>query len=266
MIDLHCHIIPGVDDGSDSMEESIEMARIAEHDGIEKIVATPHLFQASSNIKSFNEVAEERDKLIIALKENNIQIEIYPGAEVHISHNLIDEIRENREYITLNGSSYLFIEFPADHVFPHIKNLFFELMSEGITPIIAHPERNYVFIHNPELFFELIQMGALSQVNSGSFLGVYGTRIKDAAFRFLKLNLTHFIASDAHSTRTRVPRLSEAVKKAAAIIGEKNAFSLVRENPQAVLDDQVLPYIPTPVNPEERRKSLKIRIPNIFRK
>ncbi len=264
MIDLHSHILPGVDDGARSMEESLEMARIAERDGVEKIVATPHLFRGNFIHEDLSIIENKRSELSQALKENNVRVEILAGAEVHISHNLIDEIRKNRENLVLSQSSYMFVEFPSDLVFSGAKNLFFELMSEGINPIIAHPERNSLFIHNPSLLYELILMGGLSQANSGSFSGLYGSRVEEAVLHFLELNLIHFIASDSHNTHSLVSRLSEAMKRAQMIVGEEKASALVKDNPQAVLDDKDIPYLPDPINPKEKEKSFKIKIPKIF--
>jgi len=247
------------------MEESLEMARIAERDGIEKIVATPHLFRGNFIHEDLSIIEKKRSELNQALKENNIHVEILAGAEVHISHNLVDEIRKNRENLVLNQSSYMFVEFPSDLVFSGAKILFFDLMSEGINPIIAHPERNSVFIHNPSLLYELIQMGGLSQANSGSFSGLYGSRVEEAVLHFLELNLIHFIASDSHNTHSLVSRLSEATKRAQVIVGEESARALVKDNPRAVLDDGEIPYVPDPINPKEKKKSFKIKIPKIFR-
>jgi protein-tyrosine phosphatase len=157
----------------------------------------------------------------------------------------------------------MFVEFHADHVFSGVKDLFFGLMSEGIIPIIAHPERNSVFVHKPSLLCELIQMGGLSQVNSGSFSGLYGRRVEKAVLYFMELNLIHFIASDSHHTHSMVSRLSEASRKAEIIVGKEKAGALVRDNPQAVLDDEEIPYLPEPIYPKE--KSFKINMPNIFR-
>ena len=264
MIDLHTHILPGLDDGARSLEESLEMAKIAERDGIEKIVATPHLFRGDFIYEDLSIIEKKRSELSQALKENNIHVEILAGAEVHISHNLIDEIRKNRENLVLNKSSYMFVEFPSDLVFSGAKNLFFELMSEGIIPIIAHPERNSVFIHSPSLLYELIQMGALSQANSGSFSGLYGRRVEEAVLHFLGLNLIHFIASDCHGTHSVVSRLSEAVRKVEMIVDEEKAHALVKDNPQAVLNDGEIPYLSDPINPKEKEKSFKIKSPKIF--
>lgn len=265
MIDLHCHILPGLDDGAQTMDEALEMARIAEKDGIEKIAATPHLFRNNFIFKDFGVVEKKRQKFSQALKKNNIHIEVLAGAEVHISHNLIDEIKKNRKYLVLGQSSYMFVEFPSEHVFSGVKNLFFELMSEGIIPIIAHPERNSVFIRNPGLLYELVEMGALSQANSGSFSGLYGNKTQETVYNFLELGMIHFIASDCHNARSMAPKLSEALTKTAPIIGTEKANALVKENPQAVLGDQEISYFPQPINPREREKSFNIKIPSFFR-
>ena len=264
MIDLHCHILPGLDDGSERLEESIEMARAAEEDGIEKIVATPHLFRDNLDYEDLSIIEEKKDELNQALRTNNIKVEILAGAEVNISHHLLEQIRENRSYLTLHQSSYMFVEFPPDHVFSGVKELFFELMSEGITPIIAHPERNSVFIHHPGSLYELLQMGALAQANSGSFLGSYGSTVESAVLRLLQLNMIQFIGSDGHNSRSKAPRLSEAVKIAASLIGEERAKALVKENPQAVLDDQQIPDFPEPIHPEEKERKLRIKLPSFL--
>lgn len=265
MIDLHSHILPGLDDGARNLQESLDIARIAEKDGIKKMVATPHLFRGEFIYQDLGIIQRKGDELSQALNENNIPVEIFTGAEVHISHNLIPQIKQNRQHLTLNKSSYMFVEFPSDHVFYGVKNLFFELMNEGIIPIIAHPERNSVFASTPSLLYELIQMGALSQANSGSFSGLYGKTAEEAVYHFLELNLIHFIASDCHNTRSIVPRLSYAVERAVTIIGEEKARALVRDNPRAVLADEDIPYLDEPINPEEKARSLKINIPGIFK-
>lgn len=266
MIDLHCHILPGIDDGAKSFEEALEMARIAEEDGIEIIVATPHLFRENYGNEDFGEIKRKIKKLNQVLRQNRVNVKILNGAEVHISHNLIEEIKKNRENLVLNQSSFMFVEFPSDHVFRDVKNLFFELMSEEITPIIAHPERNTVFTHNPSLLFDLIQMGGLSQANSGSFLGLYGSKSKESALNFLELNLIHFLASDGHNAELMAPRLSSAIRMIVSRIGEEKAYFLVRDNPRAVIEDRDIPGFFDPIDPKTKEKSLKIKIPGIFRK
>ena len=266
MIDLHCHILHGLDDGAKSLEEATEMAKMAEKDGITTIVATPHLFRGDFVPHDLGIIEKKIGELRSVLEKNNIDVEIIKGAEVHLSHNLIDEIRKNRDYLVLNGSSYMFLEFPAGHVFSGVKELLFELLSEGIRPIIAHPERNYVFMRSPDLLYELVQMGAFTQANSGSFTGLYGRRAQEAAFRFLELRFTHFMGSDAHNPRPHHLWFSDAMKAVEERMGREVACVLVNDNPHAVLNNKELSYIPHPVDPTEKEKSFKIRIPKLFKR
>jgi protein-tyrosine phosphatase len=190
---------------------------------------------------------------------------LYTGAEVHISHNLIEEIKNNRANMVINDSQYLLVEFPMSHIFSGIKELFFDLMSEGIVPIIAHPERNVVFMENPSFLYDLLRMGVLSQANSGSFLSFYGRRVAEAANRFLSWNYIHFLGSDSHNDRSMAPQLSEAVFLLENRIGKDAARTVVWDNPQAVLDNEDIIVHPEPVNPEKDSKSFKIHLP-IFNK
>ena len=266
MIDLHCHILDGLDDGAKSLDEATEMARMAERDGITKIVATPHLFRGNFTPDDLSIIGKKVGELRRSLEENRINVEIIKGAEVHITHNLIGMVQKNRKYLVLDGSSYMLLEFPAGHVFPGVKQLLFGLLSEGIRPIIAHPERNYVFMRSADLLYELVGMGAFTQANSGSFTGLYGRRVKDAAFRFLGLNLTHFIASDAHNPRPSAKWLSQAVKNVEERMGNGVASSLVNDNPHAILEDKELLNLPHPIDPKGKEKSFRIKVPRLFRR
>lgn len=266
MIDLHCHILDGVDDGAKCLDEATEMARMAERDGITKIVATPHLFRGDYTPDDLSIIVTKIRELQHALDERRINVEIVKGAEVHITHNLIDVIQENRQYLVLGDSSYMLLEFPAGHVFADVKGLFFDLMSEGIRPIIAHPERNYVFMRSIDLLYELVEMGALTQSNSGSFTGLYGKRVEEAALRFMGLNLTHFIASDAHNPRPNAMWLSQALQNVEETMNNGGISVLVNENPLAILKDKELVNVPYPIDPREKERSFKIKIPKFFQR
>jgi protein-tyrosine phosphatase len=265
MIDLHCHILPGLDDGARDLAHAVAMARIAQDDGITHIVGTPHLFKGSFDFPDLGLFDEARERLAGALREEGIAVTILTGAEVHITHGLVDEVRARRKSLTLAGSAYLIVEFPHDHVFSGAKDLFFELMSEGVVPIIAHPERNASFARSPRLLFDLVVLGALVQVNAGSLLAGHGPEAAEAARRFLELGLVHFIASDGHNTQSKAPRLAAAAEKAAALVGEENASALVTANPRAVIEDREIPFRPDPVDPERKERKLKIRIPGFLR-
>jgi len=266
MIDLHCHILHELDDGAKSLDEALEMANMAQKDGIRTIAGTPHLFRGDFIHQDLGIIEKKIGELRCVLEKNDIGIKIVRGAEVHIAHNLIDEIRKNRDYLVLNGSSFMFLEFPAGHVFSGIEDLIFELMTEGFKPIIAHPERNYVFMRSPDVLFKLLQMGVLTQANSGSFTGLYGRRVEEAAFRFLELRFTHFLGSDAHNPRLPHLWFSEALRTIEERIGKEAASALVNDNPHAVLNDNELPYLPDPVDPTEKERSFKIKIPRLFKR
>lgn len=261
MIDLHTHILPGMDDGAQNLAEALEMLQLAQEDGITHLVATPHIYRGRYQELDGQRIEKELSRLSSAARQAGLEVSLFRGAEVHITHNLIEKIRRYRPYLVIHQSDYIFIEFPADHVFPGVKELFFELLSLGLTPIIAHPERNAVFLRQPQLLYELVQMGALCQVNSGSFLGYYGEHVRQGVFNLLSFNLVHFMASDCHHPTTIPPLLSEAVQLAAEVIGSDEARALVVDNPRAVLENKTIPHYSTPRNPQERKKSFKLRWP-----
>ena len=166
----------------------------------------------------------------------------------------------------LNGSSYLLIEFPSKHIFSGVGELLFELMSQDITPIIAHPERNDVFIRHPEMLYKLIQRGSLAQANIGSLLGLHGEKVKETLLGFLEWNLVHFIGSDGHSMRGISPGFSKAFTLVRDNFSERTARALMFINPHAVLEDRAISYHPEPVDPLKKRKTIRIKIPKIFKR
>ena len=261
MIDLHTHILPGMDDGAQTLAEALEMLQLAQQDGITHLVATPHIYRGPYQELNGEKIRKELSRLSSAAQQAGLEVNLFQGAEVHITHNLIEQIHRYRPDLVINQSDYIFIEFPADHVFPGVKDLFFELLSLGLTPIIAHPERNAVFVRQPRILYELVQMGALCQVNSGSFLGYYGEHVRQGVYNLLRFNLVHLMASDCHRPTTIPPLLSEAVELAAEVIGFDEAQALVNDNPRAVLENRTIPHYSPPRPPQERKKSFKLRRP-----
>lgn len=266
MIDLHCHILPGLDDGSPDMGQSLAMARIAVKDGITDIVATPHLFRGASNLTDLGQVARKRQELQSRLEAEGLPLRIHTGVEIRFCHNLLEEIKKDRARLVLAGSSYMFIEFPFEYVYSGVKEVFFETMSEGVIPVITHPERCSGFMNHPEILFELVEMGALAQANAGSFLGRYGSHVQEAALLFLRSHYLHFLATDAHDTESRPPVLSVAVKAIEPVAGAEAARALVEDNPRAVLEDKPLPYQPEPASPHtSEEKHLRFKVPSFLR-
>ncbi len=262
MIDIHCHILPNLDDGAPDVETSLKMARFAEQDGVKTICATPHVFRPPFIQKNLFDIVKKWSDFVPQLKANDIQVELLLGSEVHFVHDLIDVLKINYPYFGLNRGSYMIVEFPSNHVFSGVKQLFFELTSRGLNLIIAHPERNSVFVREPALLYDLIKMGVFTQVNSGSFSSLYGARTQEAAFRFLEWNFYHFLASDSHGRHKRSTRLSRAFRKIQELIGDEEASALVEHNPRAAIEDKEIPFFKDPINPTKKKKTFFIKIPN----
>jgi protein-tyrosine phosphatase len=203
MVDLHCHILPGIDDGSKTLKESVEMCRRAAADGIRAIVATPHRNSFVANT-TVSQVLNGIKQLKKALARNSIDIDILPGHEIHISNDLIDEV-ERGESLTINrNEKYILLELPMRSVPFYVFDCVAQLKGKGITAIIiAHPERNAQIQADKRVMKRLIKAGALSQVTGGSLLGEFGPTARRCAVELLKNGLAHVIASDAHSAARR---------------------------------------------------------------
>ncbi len=235
MIDIHTHILPSIDDGPETIEESIENCKIAAKDGIKKIVATPHSREGVYESKS-DKILKTVDVLNQKLKENQIDIEILPGSEVHIHEGMVENV-ESGEVLTINNSGkFILFELPFVFVPPGTDKFVFNLKSNGIVPIIAHAERISAFQKNPELVGQLVKIGALVQVNAPALTGRAGPIEKECAELLLKNKWVHFIASDVHSLTGRPPILSKAVESAAKIVGEEEARALVCHNPEQIIN------------------------------
>lgn len=211
MIDIHSHILPGIDDGSKSMEMTLNMLRTAEKSGISEVIATPHYLLEYGEAK-INEVREYVKNLNEILEKEKINIKVYSGQEVYFTENIVnDYIEENIG--TLNDSRYMLIEFDLRNLEDNIVDYLYELQVKGITPIIAHVERYRSIIKNPEIINRFIQEGYLFQLNLGSIEGKFGTEVQKTAKLFLKNNIYSFIGSDAHNTsEARGMGVSNALK------------------------------------------------------
>ncbi len=224
MIDIHCHILPGVDDGATTLKDSIEMAKAAVEEGITTIIATPHHnhhFQNhGENIK--NQVARLNEHL----RNEKIDIEILEGQEPRITGDIIEDI-DSGEILTLcNSGQYVHIELPSNQVPSYTHSIIFELRLKGITPIIVHPERNSEIIENSSLLYDLVTEGALTQVTAGSVIGNFGKKIQKFSYQLIEHNLTHFIASDAHNISNRSFHLRRAYQDVETKLGIKKRCQL----------------------------------------
>lgn len=233
MIDLHCHILPGVDDGADNMAGSLEMAKNAVKEGIKTIVATPHHLNGSfTNPKP--KVEEKVEELNRQLKLEGIDLTILPGQEIRIYGEIEEGIKAD-DIQTVSDSPYLLIEFPSAHVPRYTEQLFFDLQLKGFFPVIVHPERNQEIIENPDKLYQLVRKGALSQVTATSVAGAFGKKIKNFSLQLIEANLTHFIASDAHNTTSRSFKMQDAYQAVKSKFGRDLEFML-RENAGLAID------------------------------
>ena len=235
MIDIHAHILPSIDDGPETIEESIELCKVAANDGIKTIVATPHSKDGVYETKSV-EILKAVDTLNSQLKENRIDVKILPGAEIHISEGLVESIK-NGDVLTINnGGKFILFELPFVFIPPGTDKFIFNLKSNGIVPIIAHAERITSFQRKPELVDQLVKIGARVQINAHCLTKRAIPGERKFAERLLKNRLVHFIASDVHSLNGRPPILSKALKNATRIIGEEGARALVYRNPELIIN------------------------------
>lgn len=208
MIDIHCHILPGVDDGAQSLSDSLSMARMAAQQGIHKVVATPHHLNNSYENPKQSIIARVQD-LNEALREEIVDLEVFPGQEVRI-HGEMLEGYQTGEILSVNHTPYILVEFPSNHVPRYTEKLFYDLQMSGLIPVIVHPERNQEIIERPELLYQLVKKGALTQVTAASVSGDFGKKIKNFTLQLIEANLTHFIASDAHNIKNRSFKMREA--------------------------------------------------------
>ncbi len=253
MIDLHSHILPGVDDGSKDMEESISMARQYVENGIDKVIATPHFIEESdSTTKDENKLVLEELKR--NLEKEKIDLELYLGNEIFISPDILKYLREEK-VSTLNGTRYALIETAMFDIPTSMENVIYELCLKGYTPIIAHPERNIKVQENPNILYKFIMSGALTQINLPSLEGRYGEKALETAKILLSHNMVHFVGTDAHSPRTRSPKIKRSLDILRQIVDEDEFRRITKLNGKAVLENRNIP-VDEPLKYEEKSSSL----------
>jgi len=252
VVDLHCHILPGVDDGAADLDASVAMLRCAAAEGIVHMAATPHTFDGRYETA--------RDAAFAALKAlkgaaqaAGIGVELSLAAEVHLDPRIPDLLRRDPG-ITLDGRGrYLLLELPHETVPPSLPEFLFQLRMLHTTPVIAHPERNLAVRESPELVSEWLRLGALCQLTAGSFTGVFGPAIRACAERLLTRGQVHVIASDSHSPERRAPRVQEAAQAVAGLVGEDGARILFVDNPRRLLRGEPRDALAVP-EPVRRRR------------
>ncbi len=238
MIDLHSHILPGIDDGSPDIATSLEMARIAVADGITVMACTPHIFPGVYD-NSGRGIAAARDALAAALEAEGIPLQLMIGADVHIAPDLVAGLKGGR-VPSLNGSRYFLFEPPHDVLPPRFEAFIFNLLAAGFVPILTHPERLAWVEQQLPLVARLSSGGVIMQITAGSLTGRFGKRVRNLSLRLLDDGLVDIFATDAHNTDRRPPILSEAREMVAERLDEQEAERLFEINPRRILENMVL--------------------------
>ncbi|MGB9595238.1 MAG: tyrosine-protein phosphatase [Candidatus Poribacteria bacterium] len=247
MVDIHSHILPGIDDGAKNIQESFVMLKNAFNAGVEVIVATPHLVGRISDAD-----VQKRDELINEMQtvadKNAIEIQIKPGYECYISPEMNDLGEKLFEFTINKNGKYILLELPMQSIPYFADETLVRIKKQGITPIIAHPERNIAIMNNPKILQGFIEKGYLAQLNAGSILGYYGNSVKNVAKTFLRHNYINVVASDIHSTSLSI--LPKAFSIISELIGLNKASIMFNEIPYKIVmgedfdREELIPYIP----------------------
>ncbi len=235
MYDIHCHIIPGVDDGADSLSETLEMLRIAASNRTKGIICTPHCNIPGAFANYWNEKMEQQFNAVVAeAGRKNIPVELYKGQEIFLAGNFRERLK-NGELITLNESQYILVElYPFEKEFNAYKKLA-SLVADGYKPIVSHPERYEFVVKNEDAISYIKDLGCLIQVNKGSLKGRFGQAVRFAAHKIIAKSLADFVASDAHSPYRRTTNLTDVHEMISTEYSADYADFLLKENPHNVI-------------------------------
>lgn len=241
MIDIHHHLIFGVDDGSRDLETSVQMAEMAAADGITHIVCTPHA------VERYPYQPEVNTERLAAIKERvGDKVKLGLGCDFHLSFENIEDSLVHPHKYTLNGLNYLLVEFPNTSISPKITDMFYEMMVVGMRPILTHPERNLTLQQKPERMHEWLEQGCLVQVTANSLTGRFGKRAQEMGLQLIEQGRVHFLATDAHDLKSRPPVMSEARKLVAEKFGPNTAERLCVTNPLAAFEGKPIAEAPLP--------------------
>ena len=236
MIDFHSHLLPNVDDGSKSVEETFELLEEAKNAGFEGVISTSHYMEGYYEV----DVAERKvwvNALSESLYKKNIDLKLYLGNEIYLTENLIN-LLENGKATSINNSNYVLFEFPLNSKPMNMYDIIYDMLEYKLIPILAHPER-YSFVQKePELVYDLIQKGVLMQSNFGSIIGRYGEKAELIVRKLLENNMVHFLGSDVHKANTIYPRIGEALDIIKEIVGREKLEELTTINPKLVLENR----------------------------
>jgi protein-tyrosine phosphatase len=244
MIDIHCHLLPGIDDGPADFEMSLRLARALSDDGVEAVICTPHILPGLWN-NSGAQIRSSVARMRTHLANEGLQLGLYSGADAHVSVDFVAKLKSG-EIPTLADSRYVLVELPR-HIGPDLlKSFFFQLLVARYVPILSHPERLPWIEEHYGAVAGLARSGAWLQITSGSLLGGFGRSAKYWSERMLGDGIVHLLATDAHDLKTRAPNLRSGRDAAARLIGDREAENLVCSRPRAILRNEPSANVPSP--------------------
>ena len=251
IIDLHSHLIPGVDDGAQTIEQSIELARQAVDEGVEHMILTPH-HRNGKYINYKKDVLESAKALQEAYHQANVNLNVYASQEIRLTEKFLDDLY-NGDLLSLDSSGkYYLIEFPSYRVPSNAKQVLQELIDDGITPVIAHPERNHELSTKLHRLYELVQMGCLTQITTSSYSGYYSETLVENSKRIIDHNLAHILASDVHHMKHRPMNVQAAFERLEKEFGQ-DTVKYFKDNARNIFNgDKVNKK--KPIEPKKPRK------------
>jgi protein-tyrosine phosphatase len=257
-IDIHTHILPSVDDGVQTEDEAVEFARVAVEDGTKLLVATPHCKEGTW----FNDraaVLAGVERLRQRLDQEQIPLQIEPGAEVHLAPDLVERVRDGRAPTLGDNGKTLLLELSLTQYPVELENLVFQLKLAGIVTVFAHPERVRYFQDDIARYEAVVHLGAYGQITSGSVTGLFGNTVREFTRELASKGLAHVLASDSHNLRGRPPLLSQALRALEPIVGAERAAAMCTTVPRALLDARE-PELPALQSGGEARRSFFSRL------
>lgn len=236
LVDIHAHLLPGIDDGSPDMETSLQLARDAVRDGITHALMTPHHLNGRYNNHK-EDVIKLTEQFQEQLNQAGINLTVFPSQEVRLNSEIPVALDHDDILFCDEDGSYMLLEMPSEDVPLYAKDMIFQLLSRGITPIIVHPERNSRILKEPTLLQEFLEQGCLTQVTASSYVGVFGKKIEDLSERLIAAGQVATFASDAHSLAKRESKMTEAYAKLAKQSGE-NVATTFKQNAQDIINGE----------------------------
>ena len=255
-VDIHAHILPGLDDGPVTVEASLGMARMAARDGTDVIVATPHYRDMELEHQSARIVRELADTLNAALRSDSVRrnappVRIFTGM-IHRLDTSLPELVDSENAITLNRTRFLLVEPPFSRLPEYVEDVIGRLMTQRLVPVLAHPERNVEFQRSPKRLQQLVDEGVIVQIAAGSLTDQNGTAARRAAETFIRRGIAHVVSSEMHSERQpRSPILSEAFDIVSDLVGDREAIDLFETNPDMILEGR---------SPQQRERTARPRL------